>query len=40
MVAKIGIDVLKIKKKLKANEAENRQKLKTASFNSRFTGFK
>ena len=40
MVAEIDIDALKIKKKLRINEAENRQKLKTASLKPRLTGSK
>ena len=40
MVAKIYINALKIKKKSRTNEAENRQELQTASINSRVTGSK
>ena len=40
MPAKIDIDALKIFTKSRTNEIEYRQKLKTASLNSRFTGSK
>ena len=40
MPAKIDIDALKSFTKSRTNETEYRQKLKTASLNSRFTGFK
>ena len=40
MADKIDIDAPQIFKKSKTNEAENWQKLKKASLNSRFTGFK
>ena len=39
IAAEIDIDALKILK-LRINELENRQKIKTASLNSRFTGSK
>ena len=40
MDTKIDIDALNIFKKSRTNEAENRQKIKTASLNSRFPGSK
>ena len=40
MVAKIDIDALKIFTKLRTNEAEIRQKIKTTSLNSKVTGSK
>ena len=40
MPAKIDIDALKIFTKSRTNETEYRQKLKTASLSSRFTGSK
>ena len=40
MAAKIDIEALKIFTKSRANEAENLQKIKTASIDSRFTGCK
>ena len=40
MAAKIDIEALKIFTKSRANEAENLQKIKTASIDSRFTGSK
>ena len=38
MPAKIDIDTLKIFTKSRTNETEYRQKIKTASLNSKFTG--
>ena len=40
MPAKIDIDALKIFTKSRTNKTDYRQKLKTASLNSRFTGSK
>ena len=40
MAAKIDIEALKIFTKSRANEAENLQKIETASIDSRFTGSK
>ena len=40
MPAEIDIDALKIFTKSRTNETEYRQKIKTASLNSRFTGSK
>ena len=40
MPAEIDIDALKIFTKSKTNETEYRQKIKTASLNSKFTGSK
>ena len=37
MVAEIDIDTVKFENKLRTNEAENWQKLRTASLNSKFT---
>ena len=40
MVAKIDNNAQKFKKKLRTNDAKNRQKIKNTILNSRFTGFK
>ena len=40
MPAKIDIDALKVFTKSRTNETEYRQKIKTASLNSTFTGYK